>query len=96
MPHLPLAGRHQPFRIDIGFLVDVCGFASFCMGSSSGLIASGGAVVQPPGPANRDLSLLAGCESDDVAAECGNDNRSWDDRKVRREHGDDIRHIVSL
>jgi hypothetical protein len=23
MPHLPLAGRHQPFRIDIGLLVDV-------------------------------------------------------------------------
>jgi hypothetical protein len=22
MPHLPLAGRHQPFRIDIGLLVD--------------------------------------------------------------------------
>jgi hypothetical protein len=21
-PHLPLAGRHQPFRIDIGLLVD--------------------------------------------------------------------------
>jgi hypothetical protein len=22
MPHLPLAGRHQPFRIDIGLLLD--------------------------------------------------------------------------
>jgi hypothetical protein len=22
MPHLPMAGRHQPFRIDIGLLVD--------------------------------------------------------------------------
>jgi hypothetical protein len=22
MPHLPLAGRHHPFRIDIGLLVD--------------------------------------------------------------------------
>jgi hypothetical protein len=22
MPHLPLTGRHQPFRIDVGLLVD--------------------------------------------------------------------------
>jgi hypothetical protein len=23
MPHLPLAGRHQPFRIDLGLLVNL-------------------------------------------------------------------------
>jgi hypothetical protein len=66
MPHLPLAGRHQPFRIDLGLVVNlwVCLVLQV---SSSGSIESGGAKAQRERAARG--SVFHYCLTSEQAAE---------------------------